>query len=106
MLIILGVDSVHRKLVKPPNQLYNERLFDDVLMRDGIITHYLPIKTLQSGVKQEKGIDVWLALEAFELSFYKRFNVLVLIASDGDYTPLIRKLNTLRNESHALVLGF
>jgi len=77
------------------NSLYYDRLFDDVLMKEGITTHYLPVKTSHSGKKHEKGIDVWLALEAFELAYYKRFNVLVLIASDGDYTPLIRKLNTL-----------
>ncbi|KYG73319.1 NYN domain-containing protein [Roseivirga spongicola] len=77
------------------NSLYYDRLFDDVLMKEGITTHYLPVKTSQSGQKHEKGIDVWLALEAFELAYYKRFNVLVLVASDGDYTPLIRKLNTL-----------
>jgi len=77
------------------NALYYDRAFDDVLSSEGVTTHYLPIKTNKSGIWQEKGIDVWLALEAFELAFYKRFNVLVLIASDGDYVPLIRKLNTL-----------
>lgn len=77
------------------NSLYYDRMFDDILSSEGVTTHYLPLKTSQSGVRQEKGIDVWLALEAFELAFYKRFNVLVLIASDGDYVPLIRKLNTL-----------
>jgi uncharacterized LabA/DUF88 family protein/cold shock CspA family protein len=77
------------------NALYYDRVFDDILSSEGVTTHYLPIKTNQSGIRQEKGIDVWLALEAFELAFYKRFNVLVLIASDGDYVPLIRKLNTL-----------
>jgi cold shock CspA family protein/uncharacterized LabA/DUF88 family protein len=75
--------------------LYYDRVFDDILMSQGVTTHYLPVKTGHDGLKQEKGIDVWLALEAFELAFYKRFNVLVLIASDGDYVPLVRKLNTL-----------
>lgn len=74
--------------------LYWDRVFDDILMSQGITTHFLPLKSF-GGIKQEKGIDVWLALEAFELAFYKRFNVLVLIASDGDYVPLVRKLNTL-----------
>lgn len=77
------------------NSLYYDRLFDDILSSEGVTTHYLPVKTTQSGVRYEKGIDVWLALEAFELAFYKKFNVLVLIASDGDYVPLVRKLNTL-----------
>jgi uncharacterized LabA/DUF88 family protein/cold shock CspA family protein len=77
------------------NSLFYDRMFDDILSSEGVTTHYLPVKTTQGGVRHEKGIDVWLALEAFELAFYKRFNVLVLIASDGDYVPLIRKLNTL-----------
>lgn len=77
------------------NALYYDRLFDDILGSEGVTTHYLPVKTVQGGRHQEKGIDVWLALEAFELAFYKKFDVLVLIASDGDYVPLIRKLNTL-----------
>jgi cold shock CspA family protein/uncharacterized LabA/DUF88 family protein len=77
------------------NSLYYDRVFDDVLMKEGITTHYLPVKTSHSGKKHEKGIDVWLALEAFEMAYYKRFNVLVLVASDGDYIPLVKKLNTL-----------
>lgn len=79
---------------KQENSLYYDRVFDDILSSEGVTTHFLPVK-IKNGVKHEKGIDVWLALEAFELAFYKRFNVLVLIASDGDYVPLIRKLNTL-----------
>lgn len=75
--------------------LYYDRLFDDILSSEGVTTHYLPLRSKQGGGKQEKGIDVWLALEAFEQAFYKRFNVLVLIACDGDYVPLIRKLNAL-----------
>ena len=77
------------------NQLYYDRLFDDILMSEGVTTHYLPVKSVPGGYKQEKGIDVWLALEAFELAIYKKYSVVVLVASDGDYVPLVRKLNTL-----------
>jgi cold shock CspA family protein len=70
--------------------LLKERAFDDVLVREGVVTHYLPL-----GPDGEKGIDVWLALEAYELAIYKRFDVSVLVACDGDYLPLVRKLNTL-----------
>jgi uncharacterized LabA/DUF88 family protein/cold shock CspA family protein len=84
--------------------LYYDRVFDDILMSEGVTTHYLPLKTSIDGGKHEKGIDVWLALEAFELAFYKRFNVLVLIASDGDYVPLVRKLNTIG--TRVMVLGW
>ena len=77
------------------NQLYYDRVFDDILMSEGVITHYLPVKSTHFGFKQEKRIDVWLALEAFELTLFKKFDVLVMIASDGDYVPLARKLNAL-----------
>ena len=83
--------------------LYYERVFDDILMSEGVTTHYLPVRSAL-GKKYEKGIDVWLALEAFEMAFYKRFDILVLIAADGDYVPLVRKLNTLG--TRVLVLGW
>lgn len=76
------------------NLLYYERVFDDILMWEGVITHYLPLRT-SNGRREEKGIDVWMALEAFELASLKQFDVVVLITSDGDYVPLVRKLNTL-----------
>ena len=83
--------------------LYYERVFDDILMSEGVTTHYLPVRKL-FGKNYEKGIDVWLALEAFELAFYKHFDVLVLIAADGDYVPLARKLNTLG--TRVMVMGW
>jgi cold shock CspA family protein len=64
-----------------------------------VTTHYLPLS--RDG---EKGIDVWLALEAFELAIHKRFDVIVLVASDGDFLPLVRKLNTLG--MRVMVLGW
>src|SRR5580692_6188549 len=79
--------------------LYRERVFDDVLVREGVTTHYLPLT--RDG---EKGIDVWLALEAYELTLYKHFNVVVLVACDGDFLPLVRKLNTLG--TRVMVLGW
>ncbi|MDR3115697.1 MAG: NYN domain-containing protein, partial [Treponema sp.] len=76
-------------------KVQSERIFEDILMRENIVTHYLPLRYGENNVWQEKGIDVWLALEAYELAIYKRFDVLVLVAGDGDYVPLVRKLNTL-----------
>ncbi|MCC5917124.1 MAG: NYN domain-containing protein [Cryomorphaceae bacterium] len=76
------------------NQLYYDRLFDDILTHEGVTTHYLPLRNVH-GRKEEKGVDISLALEAYELAMLKKFTSLVLIASDGDYLPLVRKLNTL-----------
>lgn len=77
------------------NRLFYDRLFDDILMMEGVTTHYLPVRTTFHGQRQERGIDVWMALEAFELALHKQFDVLVLIASDSDFVPLVRKLHTL-----------
>ncbi len=81
--------------------LLRERQFDDILMREGVITHYLPL-----GPEGEKGIDVWLALETYELAIYKQFDVIVLIACDGDFLPLVRKLNALGTRVMLLGWGF
>ena len=81
-------------------KLYSERVFDDVLIRQGVTTHYLPM----GHAGTEKGVDVWFALEAFELAIYKRFDVCVLIAGDADYVPLARKLNTLG--TRVMVVGW
>ncbi|MFD2787026.1 NYN domain-containing protein [Hymenobacter rubripertinctus] len=76
------------------DRLFHDRLLDDILMNMGISTHYMPLKT-RDGRLQEKGIDVWLSLEALELAIHKSLDVVVLIAGDSDYAPLIKKLNTV-----------
>jgi cold shock CspA family protein/uncharacterized LabA/DUF88 family protein len=87
------------KSAEERQQLYYDRVFDDILMGEGVVTHYLPMRN-----GEEKGVDVWLALEAFELASYQRFDVLVLITGDGDFVPLARKLNSLA--TRVMVLGW
>jgi uncharacterized LabA/DUF88 family protein/cold shock CspA family protein len=83
-----------REANEKPNQLYYDRVFDDVLMYNGVQSHYLPVKDLM-GRKREKGVDVLMALETYELCMLKRYDVVVLVASDGDHVPLVRKLHAL-----------
>lgn len=73
------------------NQLYNDRVFDDILMSEGIHTHYLPLRNVQ-GKKEERGIDVWLSLEVYEKALRKEIDIAVLIIADTDYTPMLRKV--------------
>jgi cold shock CspA family protein len=68
-------------------------------MKEGITTHFLPLSSYG-----EKGIDVWLSLEAYELSVMKHFNVVVLVVCDGDYLSLVRKINGLGTK--VMVLGW
>ena len=75
------------------NQLYNDRVFEDILMAEGIQTHYLPLRNF-SGKKEERGIDVWLSLEVYEYALLDKIDIAVLIVSDTDYAPLLRKLTS------------
>jgi cold shock CspA family protein len=83
--------------------MYYERLFDDILMSEGVTTHYMPMKE-QYAKRQERGVDVWLSLEAFEMAVYKKFTMVVLLTGDSNYLPLVRKLNTLG--VRVMVLGW
>jgi uncharacterized LabA/DUF88 family protein len=77
----------------------------DELVEAGIIEHYLPPKWTSLGPR-ERGVDVWLSLEAFDLAVHKRFDVLALVAGDGDYLPLIRKLNGIGIRTMLLAWDF
>lgn len=67
--------------------LFRERVFDDVLIREGVAAHYTPMSR-----EGEKGIGVWMSLEAFELACDRKIDVAVIVACDGDYLWLVRKL--------------
>lgn len=85
--------------------LMKERQFEDVLVREGVVPHYVPLQIDSDGsTRREKGIDVWFALEAYEAALLKKLDVIVLVASDSDYVPLVRKLNALG--SRVMVLGW
>ena len=86
------------------DSLLNERLFEDVLMKEGVTTHSLPLVRRRDQSLAEKGLDVWFALEAYEQTLLKRYDVTVLVACDRDYLPLVRKLNGLGGE--VMVLGW
>lgn len=73
------------------SQLYHDRVFDDILMAEGVHTHYLPLRNIY-GRKEERGTDVWLSLEVFEMALLGKIDVAVLVVADTDYVPLVRKL--------------
>ncbi|MEM6264599.1 MAG: NYN domain-containing protein, partial [Bacteroidota bacterium] len=89
--------------VPDKGKLIADRIFDDILMNEGVTTHYFPIRS-RDGRIEEKGVDIWLSLEAYETTLHKKFDVMVLIACDGDYVPLVRKLNA--QGVRVMVLGW
>lgn len=79
---------------KTANALEADRYLDQLLMHAGVVSHYYPMnETVVPAV--EKGVDVWLSLEAFDLAVNQRFDTMVLFAGDSDFVPLVRKVTSL-----------
>lgn len=79
--------------------LFSERKFEDSLIENDVIFHYKHLREVQREGEVtviEKGIDVWFALEAYELSIFRKFDYVVLITGDADHEILIRKLKALK----------
>lgn len=79
--------------------LYNERKFEDTLIENDVIFHYKHLREVErDGQVQviEKGVDVWFALEAYELATFRKFDYVVLITGDADHEMLVRKLKALK----------
>lgn len=79
--------------------LFSERKFEDSLIENDVIFHYKHLREIQKDGKAnviEKGIDVWFALEAYELSTFRHFDYVVLITGDADHEFLLKKLKALK----------
>lgn len=85
-------------------QLRNDRVFDQILAASNITPHYTRIDTNVDPPK-EQGIDVWLALEAFDLAVSDRCDVVALVAGDGDFMPLVRKINAIGKRAAVVAWG-
>jgi uncharacterized LabA/DUF88 family protein len=85
--------------------LYSERAFEDTLIENDVIFHYKHLREMEKkdGITVvEKGIDVWFALETYELSMIRKFDFVILITGDADHEMLARKLKALK--THVILL--
>lgn len=79
--------------------LFSERKFEDSLIENDVIFHYKHLREVQRDgnvTVVEKGVDVWFALEAYELSLFRKFDFVVLITGDADHEMLVKKLKSLK----------
>jgi uncharacterized LabA/DUF88 family protein len=63
--------------------------------------HYNHLREIEKNGKTtviEKGVDVWFALEAYEIALYREFDYVVLITGDADHEMLIRKLKAIKTK--------
>jgi len=86
--------------------IVGERFFEDALTKEGVNLHYLPLIRSANNELKEKGIDVSLALDAYKKASAKTFEILVLVAGDGDYLPLVRELQTLSAPIDVMLLSW
>lgn len=80
--------------------LYSERKFEDALIENDVIFHYKHLREVKKGTEVtivEKGIDTWYALETYELTLLRKFEVVVLITGDADHEMIARKLKALKS---------
>jgi hypothetical protein len=83
--------------------LRGERVFDQLLSAHNIVPHYLRVDTRQDPPR-EKGVDVAMALEAFDVAVTRKLDWVVLITPDADYVPLARKLAAIG--TRVMLLGW
>lgn len=86
---------------KAKNLLYSERKFEDMLIENDVIFHYKHLRELEKrgGITViEKGVDVWFALETYELSMIRKFDFVILVTGDADHEMLAKKLNALKTK--------
>lgn len=81
---------------KKLNLLLEDRKFEDRLIKNDVVLHYKHVYNLPDGTPHEKGIDVWFALETYEMAMYRDFDFVVMITGDADYEMLARKLKSLK----------
>ncbi|RMX10724.1 NYN domain-containing protein [Allofranklinella schreckenbergeri] len=75
----------------PLKQLETDRFQDQVLMWAGVIAHYQPMNEA-TNPPEEKGVDISLALETYDLAIHRHFDLVVLFTGAADFSPLVRKL--------------
>ena len=94
--------------VTDKKQLLDDRCFEDKLIENDVVFHLKHIQDVPSDedpskmVVREKGIDVWFALETFELAMFRDFDFVVLLTGDTDHEMLARKIKALKK--HLILL--
>lgn len=83
---------------KKKNRLEGDRAFEDTLIENDVVFHYKHITEMENGSIKGKGIDVWFALETYELAVYRDFDFVVLITGDADHEMLARKIKSLKKQ--------
>ena len=82
---------------------HGERVVEDSLIEEDVVFHYkhMTIKNEVGKEKKviEKGIDVWFALETYEISIARDLDIVVIFTGDGDHEMLLNKIKALKKKA-------
>lgn len=85
------------------NVLERERRFEDGLIEHDVVFHYKHLQNIVNEfgyeIEREKGIDVWFALDAYQLSIARNLDIVVLFTGDGDHEMLLHKIKMLKKKA-------
>jgi len=94
----------------PLDKSQQKALFDE-LTNCGVQLHLLPLKVCTQHIggqcisrRQEQGVDVELALEAYKAVSERDADIVALITGDGDFVPLVKDLHN--RGAKVLLLGW
>ena len=84
-------------------RLEKDRRFEDTLIEQDVVFHYKHVQCIKNeygvDVEREKGIDVWFALETYELSIVRDLDIVVIFTGDGDHEMLLNKIKALKKKA-------
>lgn len=88
-------DAKERKL------LDTERKFEDGMISHDMVFHYKHLRVSPKDPSQliEKGVDVWFALDTYEIAIAHNLDIVVVMTGDGDHEMLLAKLKTLKKKA-------
>jgi uncharacterized LabA/DUF88 family protein len=98
------VDAINKHILE------EERRFEDWLIKEDVVFHYKHLHTVENEhgaqVEIEKGIDVWFALETYEVSIARQLDIVVIFTGDGDHEMLLNKLKAIKKKAILLTWHF
>jgi len=82
----------------PDKILPKKRNFLNFLRAQGFVIQPKPIIISPTGIKKQKGIDIFIYKDIVELAEEDTYDKAILISGDSDFLDVIRKLKDLKKE--------
>jgi uncharacterized LabA/DUF88 family protein len=92
--------GLYKESLAPEDKLRLDRKRHNDLLHAGIEPKNIPMSEKQ----EEKGIDVYMAVETLQVGLDDKIDMAILVTGDGDFVPLVRAL--MKNGVRVLIAYF